>query len=198
MTLSLVQTDATLLDVTCCVRLHTLLHVVVSCCAKFETGQTFEPTTPNISFVLWSPKRSATILDPFSQLSQHFWSRARALYLVHTFLFFFLLSAKTALEHSLSFLSVQLFMREYVITGSLLCMFALYTSWSLKRSRPHMWWLVVGSCFLRFFFLVLRFPPLLKNQNFKFQSIFSRVKLLPRIHRFYFPVFSAPSERTKN
>ena len=34
-------TDATLLDVTCCARLHTLLHVVGSCCAKFETGQTF-------------------------------------------------------------------------------------------------------------------------------------------------------------
>ena len=39
-----------LLYVTCCVRLHTLLHVVRvvgSCCAKFETGQTSEPTTPN-------------------------------------------------------------------------------------------------------------------------------------------------------
>ena len=50
--LSPVQTDATLLDVTCLVRLHTLLHVVGCCCAKFETGRTFEPTTPNISFVL--------------------------------------------------------------------------------------------------------------------------------------------------
>ena len=40
-----------LLDVTCCVRLHTLLHVVGSCCANLETGQTFGPTTPNISFV---------------------------------------------------------------------------------------------------------------------------------------------------
>ena len=52
-----VQTDApllanivpTLLGVTCCVRLHTLLHVVACCCAKSETSQTFEPTTPNIS-----------------------------------------------------------------------------------------------------------------------------------------------------
>ena len=47
------QTDATLLDVTCCIRLHTLLHVVGSCCAKFETGQTLscvktDATTPNI------------------------------------------------------------------------------------------------------------------------------------------------------
>ena len=39
--LSPVQTDATLLDVTCCVRLHTLLHVVGSCCTKFKTSQTF-------------------------------------------------------------------------------------------------------------------------------------------------------------
>ena len=43
----------TLLDVICCVRLHTLLHVVWSCCAKFETGQTFsyvqtDATTYNI------------------------------------------------------------------------------------------------------------------------------------------------------
>ena len=33
----------TLLDVTCCVRLKTLLYVVGSCCAKFETGKTFSP-----------------------------------------------------------------------------------------------------------------------------------------------------------
>ena len=50
-----------LVDVACCVRLHTLLHVVGNCCAKFKIGQTFEPTTPNISFVPWSPKRSTTI-----------------------------------------------------------------------------------------------------------------------------------------
>ena len=41
----------TLLDVTCCVRFHKLLDVVACCCAKFETSQTFQPTTPNISFV---------------------------------------------------------------------------------------------------------------------------------------------------
>ena len=34
-------TDATLLNVTCCVRLHTLLRVVGSCCAKFESSQIF-------------------------------------------------------------------------------------------------------------------------------------------------------------
>ena len=72
----------TLLDVTCCVRLHTLLHVVGCCCAKFETGQTFQATTPNIFFVPWSPKRSATMLDPFAQL-QHCWGHARTLRMVH-------------------------------------------------------------------------------------------------------------------
>ena len=28
-----------------------LLRVAGSCCSKFQTGQRFEPTTPNISFV---------------------------------------------------------------------------------------------------------------------------------------------------
>ena len=69
----------TLLDVTCYVRLHTLLHVVACCCAKFETGQTFQQTTPNISFVPWSPKRSATMLDPFAQFFQHCRGHARSL-----------------------------------------------------------------------------------------------------------------------
>ena len=64
----------TLLDATYCVRLHTLLHVVGCCFVKFETGQIFQPTTPNISFVPWSPKRSATMLDPFAQLFQHCWA----------------------------------------------------------------------------------------------------------------------------
>ena len=41
--------DATLLDVTFCVRLLTLLHVVGSCCAKFETGQTLSYLQTNAS-----------------------------------------------------------------------------------------------------------------------------------------------------
>ena len=47
-------------DVCCCL-------LVASCRAKFETGQSFEPTTPNISFVPWSPRRSATMLNPFAR-----------------------------------------------------------------------------------------------------------------------------------
>ena len=62
----------------CCMLLH-----VVACCAKFETGQTFEPTTPNISFVSWSPTYSATT---FSQLFQHCWGHAGALHMVSKFL----------------------------------------------------------------------------------------------------------------
>ena len=73
------QTDALLLAnnsqhcwmlhvVSVCTPCCMLLDVVACCCAKFETGQIFQPTTPNISFVPWSPKRSATMLDPFAQL----------------------------------------------------------------------------------------------------------------------------------
>ena len=56
----------TLLDSIHCVRLHTLLHDVGSCCAKFETGQTFsyvqtDVTTPNNVGSCWS-----TMLRPFA------------------------------------------------------------------------------------------------------------------------------------
>ena len=85
-----VQTDATLLAnnsqhcwmlhvASVCTPCFMLLDVAACCCAKFETGQTCQPTTPNISFVLWSPKRSATMLDPFAQLFQHCWGHARSL-----------------------------------------------------------------------------------------------------------------------
>ena len=76
--LSSVQTDATLLanNSQHCWMLHVasvctpccmLLDVVACCCAKFETGQTFQPTTPNISFVPWLPKHSKTTFR------QHCW-----------------------------------------------------------------------------------------------------------------------------
>ena len=71
----------TLLDVTCCVCLHTLLHVVGCCCVllrKVWNRSNFS-ATPNISFVPWSPKRSAKMLDPFAQLFQHCWGHARSL-----------------------------------------------------------------------------------------------------------------------
>ena len=38
-------------------------HPVACCSAKIETGQTFESTTPNISFVPWPPRRSVTMFD---------------------------------------------------------------------------------------------------------------------------------------
>ena len=85
-----------LLDAKCCVRLHTLLHVVACCCAKFATGQTFQPTTPNISFVPWSPKRSATMLDPFAQLFQHCWGHAREVHMIYKGLWVFSFSRYTA------------------------------------------------------------------------------------------------------
>ena len=63
--------------------LRPFAHPIACRCAKFETGQTFQPTTPNISFVPWSPKRSATMLDPFAQLFLHCWGRARSLRMVY-------------------------------------------------------------------------------------------------------------------
>ena len=60
-----------------------LLDVVACCCTTFETSQTFQPTTPNISLVLWSPKLSPTMLDPFAQLFQHCWGHARSLRMVY-------------------------------------------------------------------------------------------------------------------
>ena len=57
-----------------CTFYYMLLHVV-ACCWElfvlFETGQNFEPKTPNISFGPWSPMRSATVLDQFAQPFQH-------------------------------------------------------------------------------------------------------------------------------
>ena len=55
-----------LLDATCCVRLHTLLHVV-TCCWEFETGQTFcyvqtDAITPNNVGSLYWP----TMVRPFA------------------------------------------------------------------------------------------------------------------------------------
>ena len=46
-----------------------------------------QPTTPNISFVPWPPKRSAIMLDPFAQLFQHCWGHARSLRMVYKELF---------------------------------------------------------------------------------------------------------------
>ena len=41
-----------------------------------------QPTTPNISFVPWPPKRSAIMLDPFAQLFQPCWGHARAVHMI--------------------------------------------------------------------------------------------------------------------
>ena len=62
-------------SVPCCM----LLDVVACWFSKFETGQTFQPTTLNISFVPWSPKRSAIMLNPFAQLFQHCWGHVHSL-----------------------------------------------------------------------------------------------------------------------
>ena len=63
--------------------LRPFVRPVGCCCAKFETSQTFQSTTPNISLVPRSPKRSATMLDLFAQLFQHSWGHARSLGMVY-------------------------------------------------------------------------------------------------------------------
>ena len=51
--------------------LHLFAHPVVSCCT----------TTPNMSFVPWSPKHSATMLQPFAQIFQQCWDYASTLHM---------------------------------------------------------------------------------------------------------------------
>ena len=57
----------TLLDVTCCVRLHTLLHVVGCCCAKFETGQTFRPVQTDATLLAYNSRHCWELLRPFAR-----------------------------------------------------------------------------------------------------------------------------------
>ena len=65
--LSRVQTDATLLDVTCCFRLHTLLHVVGCCCAKFETGHTFSHVQTDATLLANNSQHCWELLRPFAR-----------------------------------------------------------------------------------------------------------------------------------
>ena len=57
----------TLLDVTCCVRLHTLLHVVGCCCAKFETGGTFRPVKTDRTLLSFNSQHCWELLRPFAR-----------------------------------------------------------------------------------------------------------------------------------
>ena len=65
--------------VCCCV----LLRHVGSCWIKFETGQTSEPTSANISIVSRSSKRGPTMLRSFAQHIQQCCAGARALHATH-------------------------------------------------------------------------------------------------------------------
>ena len=65
-----------------CYVLHPFAHPVACCCAKFETSQTYEQTTPNISFVPWSPKCFEIMLDLCARVFRHCWGHTRALHMV--------------------------------------------------------------------------------------------------------------------
>ena len=62
-----------------CIPCCRLLRVVGSCCARFETGQTFELTTPSFFFAPRSLKHSATMLNPFAKL--YYWGQACPLHM---------------------------------------------------------------------------------------------------------------------
>ena len=84
--LSPVQTDATLLDVTCYVRLHTLFHVVGCCCVLLrEVWNRSNFSANNSQYFLFRDHRNVTqhTAAPFAQLFQHCWSHARSLRMVY-------------------------------------------------------------------------------------------------------------------
>ena len=100
-----------------CTPLCMLLSVVESCCAKFETDQIYEPTTQNISFVPWSPKRSATMLDLFAQLFQHCWGHAYALHMVSKVLWVISFPQNTAGPNIVESCCVRLHVAELPCNG---------------------------------------------------------------------------------
>ena len=140
-----------------CTRCCMLLDVVACYCAKFETGQTFQPTTPNISFVPWSPKRSATMLDPFAQLFQHCWGHASPLRMLYpktyglypsydaqqAWIFFQLVLTK-CFKSELFLCFCRKFITFSTITNDLLrlfsrfCPFLLYLGQILRQSHPRL------------------------------------------------------------
>ena len=70
--------------------LSTFEHPVAYCwecsCAKFEISQTSEALRDSQHFFIseiGSPKRGATMLDPFAQLSHHCWGHARTFHMVY-------------------------------------------------------------------------------------------------------------------
>ena len=73
-----------------CYMLRPFAHTVACCWMLLRVvAQSLKPVKlfsqqliPNISFVPLSTKRNATMLDPFAQLSQHCWGRARSLRMV--------------------------------------------------------------------------------------------------------------------
>ena len=69
-----------------CYMLRLFAHPVACCwelLRKVWNRSNFSANNSNISFVPWSPKRSATMLDPFAQLFQHCWGHARSLRMVY-------------------------------------------------------------------------------------------------------------------
>ena len=92
-------------------------------------GQTFEATTPNISFIPWSPKVSATMLDLFVQLLPHYCWVSKVLW-------------------DVSFPRCTV---GFNIVGSCcsICCSHLHTTAKTDPDSQHCWINNVGSCSLR-------------------------------------------------
>ena len=138
---NLVGHQLPLLDATYCIRLHTLLHVVGSCSTKFETGQNFEPTTPNIPFFPWLPKRSATMLDLFAQLFQNCWGHIWALHMVYKVLWAVSFPLCTAGPNTVGSCCVHYFAHSFTVMSqiikTILLVNRIIIQVVLKRRRMH-------------------------------------------------------------
>ena len=115
----------------CCM----LLCIVRSCCAKFETSQTYEPTTPNISFVPWTPKRCAKMLDLCARVLQHCWGHAYSLHTVSKAVWVVSFPGCNAGPN---------------IVGSwCICLHTTASTYAMTSNIVHYWPNKVGSCCVR-------------------------------------------------
>ena len=118
-----------------CYVLCPFAHPVACCCAKFETSQTYEPTMPNISFVLWSPKRCAIMLDLCARVLQHCWGHACSLHMVSKAVW------------AVSFPGCNA--GSNIVGSWCICLHTTASTYATTSNIVHCWPNKVGSCFVR-------------------------------------------------
>ena len=105
-----------------------LLFVVASCYAKFEPCQTFWANNSQHFLCSVIAEACAIMLDPFAQLSQHFWCHVRALHMVSKVLWLLSLPRWTVAPN---------------IVGN--CCIRLHTTANTNATTPNK----AGSCSIR-------------------------------------------------